>query len=259
LFENNGGNMKNPICGKNSTVNGLVGLSVLVIILFAASDAEAKVDGVNLPEDAMFSRCGSKDVEGFRLARVSGGKNQRTYFYGVNGEDFTFPINASDTKIRRTKSYLVSGDRVLILTSNDKWACSWFQPQRGKGTIGLLPLKKLRDVIVDKPKTNDWTGTWYFANVAKIYIRRGTRRASLRIRGDATGQTRHGKIHSDWSEFVDAEPSVNRIRLMLGQRVVPGDDCEITIRLLGRYLVVSDNQYCGVGRITFDGVYRKRR
>ena len=251
--------MKNLIYGKNSLINGLGGLSILVIILFTATDVEAKADRVNLSEDAMFSRCGSDDVDGFRLARVTGGKNQRTYFYGVSGEDFSFPINASDTNMRRTKSYLVSGDKVLILKSNDKWACSWFQPPRGKGTIGLLPIKTLRDVIVDKPKTNDWTGIWYFASSAKLYIRQGTRRGFLRIRGAAEALTRHGRIHNDWSEFVAAQPSINRIRLNLGQRTVPGDDCEITIRLLGRYLVASDNKQCGVGHITFDGVYRKRR
>ncbi|MBA2377956.1 MAG: hypothetical protein H0V76_00090 [Blastocatellia bacterium] len=35
-------------------------------------------------------------------------------------------------------------------------------------------------------------------------------------------------------------------------------DCSATMRLLGNYLVVSDNMKCGGANVTFSGVYRRR-
>ena len=36
-------------------------------------------------------------------------------------------------------------------------------------------------------------------------------------------------------------------------------DCKMTMRLVGRYLVVADNLKCGGVNVTFSGVYTKRK
>jgi len=39
-----------------------------------------------------------------------------------------------------------------------------------------------------------------------------------------------------------------------------GDDiCRATLRLVGPYLLVDDNNDCGGANVTFDGVYRKKK
>jgi hypothetical protein len=40
--------------------------------------------------------------------------------------------------------------------------------------------------------------------------------------------------------------------------VVEDDICRATLRLVGDYLVVSDNSDCGGMNVRFDGVYRRR-
>ena len=36
-------------------------------------------------------------------------------------------------------------------------------------------------------------------------------------------------------------------------------DCRATLRLVGTYLLVTDNKQCGGVNVTFDGVYRRKK
>ncbi|MCA1633634.1 MAG: hypothetical protein LC802_07935 [Acidobacteria bacterium] len=40
---------------------------------------------------------------------------------------------------------------------------------------------------------------------------------------------------------------------------VEEDSCRVTLRLVGDYLVASDNSECGGMNVRFDGVYRRKQ
>ncbi len=58
-------------------------------------------------------------------------------------------------------------------------------------------------------------------------------------------------IHTGEVEF-EAAPNGNFLTLEENE-----DLCSVTLRLVGDYLVVSDNLKCGGVNVTFNGVYRK--
>lgn len=179
-----------------------------------------------------------KDID-FRLGSVKTAKNKNAYFI--------------DEKGLRQKSYLIQGDEVIVSKTNSKNACVWYQPKKGKETIGWIPL----DNLSFKPSSSirqSWIGNWEYGE-GEIKVIPQKRDGSYKFDGKTfwVGQG-EGNVSIGDIEFVDS-PIANRLTTKPTEDLA---DCKVKMQLLGDYLIVSDNTKCGGLNVTFSGIYRKK-
>lgn len=224
-------------------------LALLVALCCAAPRAGAQDEGED-GNPANWCRNGpfAADAGQFRLARVRGERGARAHFYG-DDDDCPAP-----TEKCRQKAYVVPGDELLVSRAYGEWLCSWYQPARGRETVGWIRARQLSLTEPDaNPPLAAWLGSWdYYDN--SLRLARGGRTGALRVAGDATwvGAT-PGNVHVG-EVSGEAAPSGNLLRL--GE---DPEDCLVTLRLVGPYLVAHDNNRCGGLNVTFTGVYRKKK
>lgn len=225
------------------------GLMLLLVLCCAASRVGARQsEGDEGAAPANWCRNGSftgGDKE-FRLARVVGGARQRAYFYG---DEEGCPGPAAKC---RQKAYVTTGDEVIVSHAFGDWMCSWYQPARGRETVGWIQAQRLEvsNAGADARPAN-WLGAWEFYD-GSLSVRRGARPGSLRVSGEAFWRGANPEnIHT--GEFSgEAAPAGNVL-------TVRDDVCRVTLRLVGAYLVAGDNKQCGGVNVTFDGVYRRKK
>jgi hypothetical protein len=220
---------------------------VLLMLCCSIATAQAQEEGGN-PANWCHNGAFTRDSKEFGLARVKGEKGARVYFYG---EEEGCPGPAAKC---RQKAYLIPGDEVLTSRTFGDWVCAWFQPARGSETVGWLSADSLSAVATaENAPLASWLGTWNFYNNS-LRVSRGRRVDVLSVSGDATwvgvnpDNVHVGEISGTGTPVDNA--------LKLGE---DPDDCQATLRLIGTYLVVSDNKQCGGVNVTFDGVYRKKK
>jgi len=224
----------------------LLSLTILLLVVFVAGARaqEATSDPANWCRNGAFTR----DSKEFGLARVQGEKGARAYFYG---EEEGCPSPAARC---RQKAYLIPGDEVLTSRTFGEWVCAWYQPARGPETVGWLPANMLlRAEFVDPIPLAAWLGTWNFYR-NEVRLKPGRRAGALSVAGDATWMGVNPENVHVGELSGEAEPSYNVLKLGADP-----EDCQATLRLVGSYLVVSDNKQCGGVNVTFDGVYRRKR
>lgn len=221
--------------------------AIFLSLLVFAPRAPAQLEGnpENLCRNGFFPRESST----YRLAKIKGAKGEKIYFFGDQRDDC--PANKSC----RLKSYLVPNDEIIVSRTFGNFACSWFQPKKGTETVGWIPLENLEYVAQNAEITiADWLGNWRYYNNS-INIMTGKNLGLLRITGDAIWKGLGDNVHT--GELDDeAEPQGNTLKI--GEKSSDEFACRVTMRLVGRFLVVSDNLNCGGANVTFSGVYRKK-
>jgi hypothetical protein len=213
----------------------------------AAARAQEEEEGGN-PANWCRNGAFARDSKELGLARVRGGKGSRVYFHG---EEEGCPGPAA--KCRR-KAYLVPGDEVLTSRTFGDWVCAWYQPARGAETVGWIAADSLDAVATaENAPLASWLGTWGFYD-SSLRVSRGRGAGVLSVSGSAAWHgVNPGNVHV--GELSGAgTPADNTLKL--GE---DPEDCQATLRLIGPYLVVSDNKRCGGVNVTFDGVYRKKK
>jgi hypothetical protein len=221
-------------------------LALLTLCCAAATGlAQDEGEPANWCRNGAFTR-GSGE---FGLARVRGEKGARVYFYG---DDEGCPGPAA--KCRR-KAYLVPGDEVVTSRTFGDWVCAWYQPARGAETAGWLAAASLAPAAApERPALAAWLGTWGFYD-GELRVRRGRAAGSLLVEGQATWVGANpGNVHVG-ELSGEAAPAANLLKLGGEDEF----DCRATLRLVGPYLIVSDNKQCGGVNVTFGGVYRKKK
>lgn len=219
-------------------------LGLLLALCCAASHASAQGGNpANWCRNGAFTR----DAEEFRTARVTGRKGSRVYF---SGDDEGCPGTSAKC---RQKAYVVPGNEVLTSRAFGDWVCAWYQPARGSETVGWLPADRLS---VSGPAARAplalWLGAWGFYDNS-LRLTRGRAAGAVRVEGDATwAGVNPGNVHVG-EVRGEAAPAGNVLE------VGGDDDCRLKLRLVGSYLVASDNKQCGGVNVTFDGVYRRKK
>lgn len=225
-------------------------LILLLLLCCAASRAGAQEERRGQEGAAPENSCSDGTFTGdggeFKLARVVGGPRERAYFYG-DGEGCPGPAAKC-----RQRAYVTPGDEVVVSRTFGDWVCSWYQPARGRETVGWIQAQRLEVSGADgATQPASWLGAWEFYD-ASLRVSRGARPGALRVSGEAFWRGANPEnVHT--GEFSgEAVPAGNVLTI--------GDDvCRVTLRLVGAYLVVGDNKQCGGVNVTFDGVYRRRR
>lgn len=219
----------------------LRGLAFLLLALACAPAARAQVEGnpLNWCRNGPFA---AEDAD-YRIARVVGRKGARVYFHG---DDEGCPSPKC-----RLKAYVVPGDEVIVSRTLGDWACAWYQPAKGPETVGWIMAHELSlDAPAPKPAAASWEGEWEFYDNG-LTVRRERRTGRLSVTGAASwkganpGQVNVGEVEAQGA------PEGNVLRLK-------NDECELTLRLVGPYLLAGDNKRCGGFNVTFDGVYRRK-
>jgi hypothetical protein len=152
------------------------------------------------------------------------------------------------------KTYVISNDQVIVSRTFEKFACSWFQPRKGTGTVGWIETERLAWIESKRaPAEREWLGDWR-AYGNSIRIAKAKTPGELSIKGEASwgsgAATHTGELdHS-------AKPSADKLNFGDGTDEY---DCEVTMQLVGPYLVVGDNLHCGGANVSFSGVYQKKR
>lgn len=185
------------------------------------------------------------DVAEFKLAKVGGNWTARIHF--LNDDD---GCPSPEVKCE-TKSYLVTGDEVLVSRTYGKWICGWYQPRKGGETVGWLPADKLvMPAPPARPALASWLGLWKYGRKS-LDIRRDSKSGLLKVRGYAIWEGVGANVHLGGVEAV-ARPQGNELILV-------EELCRVSLKLVGDYIVASDNSECGGVNVRFNGVYRKGR
>lgn len=216
--------------------------SLLPLLVFAAA---AQQEGN--PEN--WCRGGSfpKDSDVFSVGTV---KSSKAYFYNDDADDC--PISESC----REKSYVVSGDKVVVARTFKGFACSWFISAKGTSTTGWIKSSMLKITEADqKPKLSVWLGEWKYADNS-ISFTENKLHGTLNVTGNAFWKGLGDNIHIGELDGR-AEPKGNLLKF--GESDTDEYACKATMHLVGSFLVVADNMNCGGANVTFSGVYRKKR
>ena len=153
----------------------------------------------------------------------------------------------------RLKSYVVSGQRVVIGRTQGRYICAYY-PSKGGGTAGWLDAARVKPVAVrQNPPFSAWVGQWSDEGnpVVRFYVRHGK-------------LTAHG--FAAWPSFdpplkqYPGGPHTGEIdepvRLSGNRAYATG--CEVTFTLLGNLLVAADpKRECDGVNVSFTGVYQR--
>lgn len=214
---------------------------ILCVLLLPIS-----VFGQNWCREGFFTR----DSKDFKVAMVTGGRTIRTYFYSDEKDD------CPDAASCRKKSFMVGGDEVVVNRTRGDYSCVWYSPKSGSSTVGWIKTSALRfdDKLFDvSPRA--WLGEWKYGDNG-IEFTNNKLAGNLNVTGNATwvganpGNVHVGELDGRY------EPKDGVINYSDGDDEY---DCKVTMRLVGKYLIVADNLKCGGVNVSFSGVYTRNR
>jgi len=161
------------------------------------------------------------------------------------------------------KSYLVTGDLVLVGATRDSFTCVSFHAPSSKKqnwTSGWLPSSALTPVApMSSPAISDWQGTWTQPG-GTIEIRRGGLGGRLHIEGEMIVPGARD-VHTGVIE-AEVNPTNNTIAFLddgwLPFETKCDSGCRVRMQRVGQWLVVEDNLGCGGAGVSFTGLYRRK-
>lgn len=218
-------------------------IPAILFLLLLSFPVFAQLDGnpANWCRNGAFPR----ESGNFRLGKVKAEKSERIYFYGDDE-------NCPNGKNCRKKSYLIGGDEVIISRTYEKFACTWFHAEKGE-TVGWIPLDKLEfSPIVQN--TDNFAGKWNFYD-NEIVIAKTKEPKIFQVTGNAFWKGLGDNIHIG---ELDGQAIWNEASLNYGADETDEYACKVTMRLIGKYLIASDNLNCGGANVSFSGVYIKK-
>jgi hypothetical protein len=185
------------------------------------------------------------DEAGFKLAKVGGNWTARVHFFS---DEDDCPVYEAKCE---TKRYLVTGDQLVVSRTYGRWVCGWYQPRKGGETVGWLLADKL---VVSEPPARpapaSWVGLWKYAGKS-LDIRRDGKPGLLKVKGHAIWEGVGANVRVGGIEAA-ARPEGNELILV-------DEECRVSLKLVGDYLVAKDNSECGGVNVRLNGVFRKGR
>ena len=178
-------------------------------------------------------------------------------------DDFKAASCPAATDACRKKSFLVTGDLVLVGKTRGEFTCVLYQSPAAKKPTwskGWLPSAALTPVTpMASAQISDWSGKWSQPG-GTITIKRGD----------------GGKLHVEGEMIVRGAQNVQTGEI--GAKVTPqggviafvddgttsfekkdAGECRVRMQRIGPWLVVEDNSGCGGVAVTFTGFYRRAK
>ncbi|MBK9153789.1 MAG: hypothetical protein IPM25_06170 [Chloracidobacterium sp.] len=221
---------------------------ILVLLLLAhaiAVSAQIAGNPENWCREGFFTR----DSTEFKIGIIKKAGNSRAYFHNDDGEGC--PGAASC----KSKAYIINNDKVVVNREYGRFSCVWFSPVRGRPTIGWIETADL--VWVKTPLTaglSPWLGKWGYAENS-ISFTNNKLPGFLNVTGSAFWKGVGDNIHV--GELDGRFEAKNGLL-----NYSDGDseyDCKASMRLIGDFLIVTDNLNCGGVNVSFSGVYLKKK
>lgn len=215
-----------------------------LLLLASCAPAQAQDNASGNPPNWCRNGAFAEDGTDFRVARAVGKKGERVYFHGDEE-------GCPGAKCRKA-AYVIPGDELLVSRGFGDWLCAWYQPPRGSETVGWIPAHQLSvAATAPSPTPARWVGDWEFG-IQSLKISRETKAGGrLRVEGVAFWRGLGDNIHTG-GVSASARPDGNVL-------VAEEDICRVTLRLVGDYIVATDNSKCGGMNVRFDGVYRRKQ
>lgn len=213
-----------------------LGLLALTTMLPAQADSGLFCNG--MPSE--------KPQDVAKIAQVSA---QKAYFYYYEYPEDDGPESQfSDGSFRKSKNYLVTGDRLVVGPESFGHRCGTFINKKGQETTRWLRADQLK--IVPAGPAADWQGEW-FSNVSKRKLVINGKRAEYEFWG---GGSDPGRMSFD---FPFKAPADHQDAVLISPE--PTDSpCRLTLHRLEDYLILSGGDSCGLINANPDGVMRKR-
>jgi hypothetical protein len=173
------------------------------------------------------------------------------------------------TEACRERAYLVPGNGVIVGPQVDGFRCAIYLASNGQSRAGWLPAAGL--MLVPPPLTPDWSGRWTAGPERTITISQNENRAWV-LEGEATygaldpERVRRGGVNTGhFSATVSREEveggsfmsfTEGAAATLAYDKGEPGN-CRVSLRLVGPWLVATDNGSCGGHNVSFSGIYRR--
>ena len=173
-------------------------------------------------------------------------------------DDFKADTCPAATKACERKTYLVTGDLVLVGRTRGDFTCVSYQSPLAKkqtGTNGWLPSAALTPIApMPSPAKSDWIGTWSHPG-GSIGIKTCDG-GKLRVEGGMTLKTARDFHNGEFK--AEAAPQGNAITLA-DDGSNCGDGCKVRLQRIGPWLLAVDNAGCGGTGVSFTGLYRRTK
>jgi hypothetical protein len=217
---------------------------LLAIISLTAVAGFGQMDGN--PQNWCRGGLYTREYDDFRVGTVSGRKGTRSYFFGDDRDE-------CPGRNCQLKAYLVPGDNVIVSHTYNGFVCAWFAPSKGNHTVGWIKADTLDIADPDPaPAIAKWLGEWKYAE-NDIVITDNKLAGFLNVTGNALWKGLGDNVHIGELDGRFATEG-NLLEYSDGDDEY---DCKATMRLIGEFLVVSDNMNCGGVNVSFSGVYRR--
>jgi hypothetical protein len=143
---------------------------------------------------------------------------------------------------------------VLAAGEANGFRCVLYVTAKGSRIANFLPSAALEPAPEGRLDPAFLVGTWKSRDPgAQIILTPGEEDGAIAAEGGAIWEgDRPGAVHM--GEFSGEATPTGGVLTYRGEEE---NDCEVTIRRRGPYLVVSDNLRCGGVNVTFSGVYVK--
>lgn len=213
----------------------------LILVFIFAVSSFGQMDGNpdNWCREGFFTR----DSKDFTIGAVKASKGTRAYFYGDD------PDKCPDAASCRLKTYIVSGDQIVVNRRRNGYACAWFAPAKGAATVGWIRESDLAfPEMLHDASVRTWLGEWTYGENG-IEFTENKLPDNVNVTGSATWEGLGDNVHVG---ELDGryEPKNGLIEYSDGDDQY---DCKATMRLLGSFLIVADNFRCGGVNVTFSG------
>jgi hypothetical protein len=219
----------------------------LALIAFGLAGGAVHATDAPMCRNGLFA---DKDTA-FGLARITGAP--RTFLRLDTGQC----PDASEAC--KQPGYVIPGDTVITADSSGDYTCVYFQNKAG-GSAGYIRRDEFKPLPAPKvPAVADWAGRW----------RDGDNDIRLKVQG----QSLYGTGSAYWpsanpslklrpggpnvGSFEGVAPPRGAV-LEFSEGEMPAA-CVVRLRLVGRFLLASDNRQCGGANVSFTGVYSRAK
>jgi hypothetical protein len=233
----------------------VIGL-LLSVVLFR--DAAAAYDAYD-PKN-----CNGVEWDGKRPMAVSKvtARPRVNFIKSPYDDDFKAEACPTAAEACRKKSYLVTGDLVLIGKTRGDFTCVSYQsPLANKQvwTKGWLPGAALTPVApMPSPQMADWIGAWRHPG-GSIAIKDGGGKLEIEGRMIVPGarDVHFGEIKAQVTPEKDTVAFVDDGTIPFDNADALEVECRVRMQRIGPWLMVEDNGGCGGAGVSFIGLYRR--
>jgi hypothetical protein len=173
------------------------------------------------------------------------------------------------TEACRERAYLVPGNGVIVGPEANGFRCAIYLATNGQSRAGWLPATGL--ILLPPALAPDWSGRWTAGPEQTITISHNESGAWV-LEGEATygardpERVRRGGVNmGNFSATVAREEVEGGAFMSFTEgaettlafdKGEPGQ-CRVSLRLVGPWLVATDNGSCGGHNVSFSGIYRR--